>query len=135
MHVLRKTWENLLPLARAGVRERFWAAGFAMLFIPSLTALGQGLNWEGQSGALITPFAYTSSSPSNNFGRPQISFHFLNTGPVVGNNIQVSATVGFGIGAPEISGVPAKRVKKNKPANSSLCFILPHSFPLQLKPA
>ena len=91
----RKAWHDLAGLGHATLHGRIWLALLAVLFVSSVTAFGQGLNWEGQTGALVTPFAYTSSSPSNNFGRPQISFHFLNTGPVVGNNIQTSATVGF----------------------------------------
>jgi hypothetical protein len=53
------------------------------------------LNWEGQSGALLTPFAYTSASSSHGFGRPQVAFHYINAGPVLGNEFQASITVGF----------------------------------------
>ena len=95
MVAFRKAWHRTSKLGRAGARGRIWSPVFVFLFLSASTAFGQGLNWEGQTGALVTPFAYTSSSPSHNFGRPQISFHFLNTGPVVGNNIQASATVGF----------------------------------------
>lgn len=59
------------------------------------SAAGQGLNWEGQTGAFITPFAYTSKSPNDNIGHPQVAFHFLNTGSVIGNNMQASITVGL----------------------------------------
>lgn len=65
-----------------------------LLLAFSGSAAGQGLNWEGQTGAFITPFAYTSKSPSDNIGHPQIAFHFLNTGSVIGNNMQASITVG-----------------------------------------
>jgi len=95
MFAFQNALPSLLGLGRATALRRSWLTILTILFIPAGTAFGQGLNWEGQSGALVTPFAYTSSSLSNNFGRPQISFHFLNTGSVVGNNIQASVTVGF----------------------------------------
>lgn len=56
---------------------------------------GQGLNWEGQTGAFVTPFAYTSQSDKDKVGRPQVAFHYLNAGDVIGNNYQVSVTVGM----------------------------------------
>lgn len=62
------------------------------LFVPS--AWSQ-LNWEGQTGALVTPFAYTSPSKADGVGHPQISFHYLNTGPVIGNDFQISGTIGL----------------------------------------
>jgi hypothetical protein len=62
------------------------------LFVPS--AWSQ-LNWEGQTGALVTPFAYTSPSEAKSVGHPQISFHYLNTGEVIGNDFQISATIGL----------------------------------------
>ena len=55
----------------------------------------QGLNWEGQTGALLTPFAYTAASPAGKFGKPEIAFHYLNTGSVIGNDYQVSITEGI----------------------------------------
>ena len=58
-------------------------------------AAAQGLNWEGQTGAFITPFAYTSASSAKGFGRPQASFHFLEAGSVIGGYVQTSVTVGF----------------------------------------
>lgn len=66
----------------------------AFLFLPSLAVRAQGINWEGQTGAFVTPFAYTSPSEKNKFGKPQISFHYLNAGSVVGNHYQASITVG-----------------------------------------
>ncbi|MBI1760934.1 MAG: DUF3034 family protein [Acidobacteria bacterium] len=68
---------------------------FIPLFAFTSSAAGQGLNWEGQTGAFITPFAYTSKSSNDNIGHPQVAFHFLNTGSVIGNNMQASITVGF----------------------------------------
>ena len=68
-----------------------------LLFVGLLpiTANAQGLNWEGQTGGFITPFAYTAPSPSKGFGKPAVAFHFLNGGPVVGNYYNASLTVGL----------------------------------------
>jgi hypothetical protein len=62
----------------------------------SQTSFAQGLNWEGQTGALLTPFAYTAGSPTGKFGKPEIAFHYLNAGNVIGNEYQFSVTEGFG---------------------------------------
>jgi len=67
------------------------AALFFFLLLPLAAAQ---LNWEGQTGGLIAPFAYTSSS-SMGVGRPQLALHYLNGGPVLGNDFQVSITAGF----------------------------------------
>ncbi len=55
----------------------------------------QSLNWEGQTGAFVTPFAYATSSPKNSIGRPTVAFHYLNGGSVVGNDFQTSITLGL----------------------------------------
>jgi hypothetical protein len=68
---------------------------FILLFAFSGGAAGQGLNWEGQTGAFITPFADTSKSPNDNLGHPQVAFHCLNTGRVIGNHLQALITVGL----------------------------------------
>ncbi|HUO61358.1 MAG TPA: DUF3034 family protein [Candidatus Acidoferrales bacterium] len=52
------------------------------------------LNWEGQTGALLTPFAYTAASPANNFGKPVVAFHYLNAGSQIGNYMTFSVTEG-----------------------------------------
>lgn len=65
----------------------------ALLLAPISRA--QDLNWEGQTGAFVTPFAYTSASPSGGFGHPAVSFHYLDGGEVIGGLYQVSATEGF----------------------------------------
>ncbi len=67
------------------------AATLFFLLVPLAAAQ---LNWEGQTGGLITPFAYTSSS-SKGLGRPQLALHYLNGGQVLGNDFQVSITAGF----------------------------------------
>lgn len=75
--------------------------GSKLIYIPlllallSLPALSQSLNWEGQTGAFITPFAYTSGSEANKVGKPAIAFHYLNAGAVVGDSVQASITVGM----------------------------------------
>jgi hypothetical protein len=61
----------------------------------SQTSFAQGLNWEGQTGALITPFAYTAGAPASKFGKPEVAFHYLNTGNVIGNDYQFSVTEGI----------------------------------------
>jgi hypothetical protein len=53
------------------------------------------LNWEGQTGAVLTPFAYTAASPADKFGKPVASFHFLNAGPEIGNYMTFSVTEGL----------------------------------------
>ena len=36
----------------------------------------------------------TNASPANGFGKPQVAFHYLNTGGVVGNNFTPKITIG-----------------------------------------
>ena len=66
---------------------------FVLCFLLA-SPLSAQLNWEGQTGGLITPFAYNSSS-SMGIGRPELAFHYLNGGGVLGNGFQVSVTAGF----------------------------------------
>lgn len=73
---------------------RFIALLSALLLILTPAAKAQ-LNWEGQTGAFATPFAYVASSESNKIGRPEIAFHYLNGGPVIGNDYQLSFTLGL----------------------------------------
>jgi hypothetical protein len=76
-------------------------AGWLSCLLISLVALaapharGQSLNWEGQTGAFVSPFAYTSFSPKGGFGLPAVSFHYLNGGDALGGFYEVSGTVGF----------------------------------------
>ncbi|MGO9127297.1 MAG: DUF3034 family protein [Terriglobales bacterium] len=65
------------------------------MFGSAVPALAQGLNWQGQTGAFITPFAYNSPSPAGSIGKPQVSFHYLDGGSVVGGMYQASITVGL----------------------------------------
>jgi hypothetical protein len=59
------------------------------------TSFAQGLNWDGQTGALLTPFAYTAASGKGMLGKPEVSYHFLDTGDVIGYDSQFSVTEGF----------------------------------------
>lgn len=74
-------------------KATIWSA-LILTVLTATSALAQ-LNWEGQTGAFVTPFAYTSSSPAHKFGRPQAAFHYLNGGSVVGNDFQLSITEGL----------------------------------------
>ena len=77
--------------------RKLWIAfSFLAITVFSQTSFAQGLNWEGQTGALITPFAYTAASPARKFGKPEVAFHYLNSGNVIGNDYQFSVTEGFG---------------------------------------
>jgi hypothetical protein len=67
----------------------------ALLLSSASSAFAQGLNWEGQTGAFVTPFAYTTASPANGIGHPTIALHYLNAGEVIGNSVQLSGTVGL----------------------------------------
>lgn len=53
------------------------------------------LNWDGQTGGLLTPFAYVSSSSGRSLGRPGLAFHYMNAGPALGSELQASITFGF----------------------------------------
>jgi hypothetical protein len=74
---------------------RNWGLLAVALILATTAAVGQNLNWEGQTGAFVTPFAYTAASPANGLGRPSVAFHYLNGGPVVGNDFQLSITEGL----------------------------------------
>jgi hypothetical protein len=74
-----------------------WRWSLLVVFLISVAAAGhaQNLNWEGQTGAFVTPFAYTSPSPAKGFGLPAVSFHYLDGGNVLGGFYEVAGTVGF----------------------------------------
>ncbi len=84
--------------------KKISSALIARMLVPALLVVvtmgapglfGQGLNWEGQTGAFITPLAYTSKSPAKGLGTPQLSFHYLDGGSVIGGLTQSSVTLGF----------------------------------------
>jgi hypothetical protein len=57
-------------------------------------AFAQNLNWDGQTGGVITPFAYVTNSPAAGLGMPTIAYHMVNGGDVLGIQNQVSINVG-----------------------------------------
>ena len=79
------------------VRTRSISGGLvllAMLLFLTPAAKAQ-LNWDGETGAFATPFAYVLTSESGELSRPEIAFHYLNGGSVLGNDYQVSFTEGL----------------------------------------
>lgn len=52
-------------------------------------------NWDGQTGAVITPSAQVLLSPSTGIGRPVVGFRLLNGGDLIGDRFQISLTAGF----------------------------------------
>lgn len=81
---------------RVSRRSVVSAAVTAMvLFLLATTTRAQNLNWEGQTGAFVTPFAYTSPSPAKGIGLPSVAFHYLDGGDVLGGFYEVSGTIGF----------------------------------------
>ena len=92
-----KSLHTLEHTARcASLAQRIsWGCSLLFVFLISVTGHAQNLNWEGQTGAFVTPFAYTSPSPSKGFGMPDVSFHYLDGGSVLGGFYEVSGTVGF----------------------------------------
>jgi hypothetical protein len=90
--------KNVLAALLPRGRRPQWAfiiSVSALLLSCHTNALAQGLNWEGQTGAFITPFAYPAPSSSKGFGRPVLAFHYLSGGPVLGNDFQTSVTFGI----------------------------------------
>src|SRR5579864_1641688 len=85
-------WPCLSPAVRRFARMCF---GLSLLMFAVPPSARAQLNWEGETGAVITPFAYTSASPTRGFGHPELAFHYLNGGPVLGSDLRTSITVGF----------------------------------------
>jgi hypothetical protein len=80
--------------------RRFWnilAVAFAVVALTSIgsvSAFGQSLNWEGQTGVFVTPLAYSVSTGDARLSLPVVSYHYLDAGPVIGGYHQVSITMG-----------------------------------------
>jgi hypothetical protein len=87
MKNITETNHSLLP-ARLLAILCFLLGGSATL------SWAQALNWEGQTGVFITPFAYVTPSPGNTLGRPAVAYHYLNGGDVLGGFHQASITEG-----------------------------------------
>ncbi len=68
-----------------------------ILLVVSVTGgvRAQSLNWEGQVGGVMTPFAYVVESKDAGISLPAAAFHLLSGGDVVGTHYYGSLTVGF----------------------------------------
>jgi hypothetical protein len=80
---------------------RAWLS-LAAVLIGLVVALGsatpshaQALSWEGETGILVTPLAYTASSETEKF-HPVVAYHFLDLGPVIGDFHEASLELGIG---------------------------------------
>jgi hypothetical protein len=73
---------------------------FSALFLAGLLSpcsmQGQALNMDGQSGIFFQPWADVVPAPAQKFGRPTVSFHIVDAGPVAGNYLNVGIEQGFG---------------------------------------
>jgi Protein of unknown function (DUF3034) len=65
-----------------------------LVCVANTAARAQSLGYEGPTGVFVTPLASTAASPANGFGKPSVSYHFLNGGNVIGNYSTVSITEG-----------------------------------------
>lgn len=101
------------------IRNLYLSLIATAVVLAASSAFGQGLNWEGQTGAFVTPFAYTSASPAKGLGDPQVAFHYLNGGNVVGNDFQTSLTEGF-LGRVEVGYTHAINAAGSTPGLSPL---------------
>jgi Protein of unknown function (DUF3034). len=91
----------------------------ALTFAFAVPSSSQSLNWEGQTGAFITPFAYTSPSDKGKVGKPSVAYHYLSGGDVIGDNHQASITVGM-LGRAEFGYTRTFTKTGNTPGLSSL---------------
>lgn len=55
----------------------------------------QSVNWDGQAGGIVTPYAYVVESPSDGITLPIVAFRLLNGGEVFGTHFQTSLTAGI----------------------------------------
>jgi hypothetical protein len=55
----------------------------------------QALGWEGETGAFVTPLAYTASSETHKIN-PVVAYHYFDAGPVIGRFQEASIEVGIG---------------------------------------
>lgn len=86
---------------RGGVNRLGWsfvlAVAVAMIvgFVSTVHLHSQALGWEGETGAFVTPLAYTASSETQKI-HPVVTYHYFNAGPVIGDFQEVSIEVGLG---------------------------------------
>ncbi len=92
---IRSLFKRLAVVWASNRRVRLAAVPAVLFLLATPIAHAQSLNWEGQTGAFITPFAYVSPSSAHGFGLPAVSFHYLDGGDVIGGLYQSSATVGL----------------------------------------
>lgn len=64
------------------------------LFMPRADA--QSLTMDGESGIFLQPLAEVVPSPEHKLGRPTLSFHAVDAGPVAADYINVGVEEGFG---------------------------------------
>jgi hypothetical protein len=71
-----------------------WLALIAIgwLFLCTAPLYAQALNWEGQSGIFVTPFAYVPPTTGKSIGLPIVAYHYLDGGSVLGGFQQLSIT-------------------------------------------
>ena len=65
-----------------------------LVLVPRANA--QSLTMDGESGIFLQPLADVVPSPQHKFGRPTVSFHAVDAGPVAGNYINSGVEEGFG---------------------------------------
>jgi hypothetical protein len=80
--------------SRISLRVALALAAMAMMFALAPSLRAQNLGWEGETGVLVTPLAYTVSSEKHVL-EPVVAYHYLNGGPVLGDFHQLSLTFGF----------------------------------------
>lgn len=86
---------------RSKVNRLDWplVVAVAVVMIVGLASPGQlhaqALGWEGETGAFVTPLAYTASSETQKI-HPVVAYHYFNAGPVIGEFHEVSIEVGLG---------------------------------------
>ena len=105
--------------------QKFLVGGlFGALIFSAGTASAQSLNWEGQTGVFVTPFAYTAAADAGKAGKPSIGYHFLNVGPYAGNFQTLNLTEGLG----GVIEVGYTRVIHNKGSQAPLNTLWDSSF-------
>ena len=76
-----------------------WAMALAVAMIVGLVSTvqlhAQALGWDGETGAFVTPLAYTASSETQKI-HPVVAYHYFNAGPVIGDFQEISIEVGLG---------------------------------------
>jgi hypothetical protein len=70
-------------------------AGMILMLASATPLYGQGLGWEGETGAFVTPLAYTASAEDQKI-HPVVAYHYFNAGPVIGDFHEASIEVGVG---------------------------------------